>query len=155
VSPPVALRRYRPSDEDATIALWQRTWQAAYPDIDFAGRVAWWRERWRNELVPGTEIVVAEGDGGGIVGFVTVDPHTLYLDQIVVAPELWGSDAATALMAEAKRVSPGGLDLHVNQDHRRAVRFYEKQGFTIAAADVNPLSGRPTWRMRWRPSASD
>jgi hypothetical protein len=31
-------------------------------------------------------IVVAEAEGD-IVGFVTVDPRTLYLDQIVVAPD--------------------------------------------------------------------
>jgi putative acetyltransferase len=150
----VALRRYRPSDEDATIALWQRSWQATYPDIDFAGRVGWWRERWRNVLLPAAQVVVAEAEAG-IVGFVAIDPHTLYLDQIVVAPELWGADAAAALMAEAKRLSPAGVDLHVNQDHRRAIHFYEKQGFTITAADANPLSGRPTWRMSWRPSRPD
>ena len=28
----VALRRYEAHDEDAAIALWLRTWQAAYPD---------------------------------------------------------------------------------------------------------------------------
>jgi hypothetical protein len=41
-------------------------------------------------LAPAANIVVAEtstSDEGQIVGFVTVDPVTLYLDQIVVAPE--------------------------------------------------------------------
>jgi putative acetyltransferase len=93
----VTLRRYRAPDEDAAIALWQRSWQAAYPEIDFAARVAWWRERWRAELVPGAAVVVAEADGR-IAGFVTVDLRTGYLDQIVVAPEAWGGDAAGALM---------------------------------------------------------
>ena len=37
------LRTYRPSDEDAAVALWHRTWQQAYPSIDFSQRVAWWR----------------------------------------------------------------------------------------------------------------
>jgi putative acetyltransferase len=61
-------------------------------------------------------ITVAER-GGALVGFVTVDPKTRYLDQIVVAPEAWGSDVAQALMAEARRLSPGGLDLAVNADN--------------------------------------
>ena len=56
----VRLRRYNARDEDAAIALWLRTWQAAYPQIDFAARLDWWRERWRKELVPIAEIVVAE-----------------------------------------------------------------------------------------------
>ena len=48
----LALRPYTAADEDAAIALWQRSWQQAYPDIDFGARLVWWRERWRGELVP-------------------------------------------------------------------------------------------------------
>jgi len=146
----VSYRPYRPSDEDAAIALWLRTWQATYPQIDFTKRLEWWRERWHKELLPTAAIVVAESENG-IAGFVTVDPHTLYLDQIVVAPELWGSDVGTGLIAEAKRLSPGGLDLDVNTDNARAIRFYEKQRFSISGAGVNPISGKPIHRMSWRP----
>ena len=101
----VSLRPYEPGDEDAAVALWLRTWQAAYPAIDFATRLGWWRERWRQELVPAAEIVVAEA-AGGIIGFVTVDPRTRYLDQIVVAPEFWRSGVGSALVAAAARLSP-------------------------------------------------
>jgi hypothetical protein len=58
-----ALRRYEVADEEAAIALWQRTWQAAYPQIDFAARLEWWRKRWRGELLPAAEVVVAESGG--------------------------------------------------------------------------------------------
>jgi putative acetyltransferase len=143
------LRPYRATDEDATIELWRRTWQQAYPAIDFNARVAWWRERWRNELVPQAKIVVAES-GSECIGFVTVDPRTGYLDQIVVAPDQWGSAAAAMLVDEAKRISPGNLDLLVNKDNARAIRFYEKHGFAHAGDDVNPVSGRPVNRMSWR-----
>jgi putative acetyltransferase len=146
----VSHRPYQPLDEDAAIALWLRTWQAAYPQIDFTKRLEWWRERWRKELVPSAEIVVADG-GNGIVGFVTVDSRTLYLDQIVVAPELWGSDVGACLIGEAKKLSPAGLDLNVNTDNARAIRFYEKQGFSISGAGVNPISGKAVHRMSWRP----
>ncbi|MGA3308942.1 MAG: GNAT family N-acetyltransferase [Xanthobacteraceae bacterium] len=144
------LRRYDARDEDAAIALWLRTWQAAYPQLDFAERLAWWRERWRDELVPDAEIMIAE-DGGVIIGFVSVDPRTLYLDQIVVAPEQWGSGVGAALVDDAKRISPTGLDLDVNIDNARAIRFYAKHGFVISGAGVNPISGKPVHRMRWRP----
>src|SRR5262245_46229605 len=97
---PFTLRPYTPADEDAAIELWRRTWQQHYPQIDFAARIAWWRERWRTELVPTATITMAES-GGNLVGFVTVDPTTRYLDQIVVAPEAWGSDVALRLIAEA------------------------------------------------------
>jgi putative acetyltransferase len=145
----VVLRPYTAADEEAAIALWLRTWQQHYPDIDFAARLGWWRERWRNELVPQAQIVVAE-NAGGIVGFVTVDPATLYLDQIVVAPEAWGTGTAERLLAEARRLSPRGLDLQVNQDNHRAIRFYEKQDFAITGEDKNS-AGRLTYWMKWRP----
>ena len=100
--------------------------------------------------LPATKIVVAEADGG-VAGFVTVDPATLYLDQIVVAPERWRTGIGAALIAEAKRLSPTGLELDVNTDNARAIRFYERLGFSITGAGVNPISGKPVHRMGWRP----
>lgn len=151
----VGLRRYEARDEDAAIALWLRTWQAAYPEIDFAARLTWWRQRWREELVACADVVIAEAAIAEadtmMIGFVTVDPRTLYLDQLVVAPEHWGSQAGAALVTEAKRLSPTGLDLDVNTDNARAVRFYEKHGFVVCGDGKNALSGKPVHRMRWRP----
>jgi len=149
-TPSLTLRPYAHADEEAAIELWRRTWQQAYPQINFAARLAWWRQRWRSELVPEATITVAERDGA-LVGFVTVDPRSLYLDQIVVGPEAWGSDVAEALIKEAMRLSPRGLDLHVNTDNVRAIRFYEKHNFKIAGQGVNPISGRPVYTMSWRP----
>ena len=146
------LRRYADADEAAAIELWRRTWQHAYPEIDFAARRDWWRARWCHELVPSATITVAERDRA-MVGLVTVDPRNGYLDQIVVAPEAWGSDLAGALIAEAKLIAPDGLDLLVNQTNARAIRFYEKQGFVVTGADKNPLSGAPLHKMSWRPSS--
>ena len=148
-STPLTLRPYVASDEDAAIELWRRSWQTAYPAIDFAARVDWWRKRWRDELVPQASIVVAEMDGV-VEGFVTVAPKTGYLDQIVVAPECWGANVATLLLGEAKRISPARIELLVNTDNARAIAFYRKHGFVLADEDVNPVSGRPVHRMRWR-----
>ena len=144
------LRPYAPADEDVAIELWRRTWQQHYPHLDFTARVPWWRERWRNELVPTAMVTVVEREGA-VVGFVTVDPRTRYLDQIVVAPEEWGSDVARVLMAEARHLSPSGLELKVNADNARAIRFYEKQGFAVTGDDVNPISKALIIKMSWRP----
>ena len=142
------LRPYRANDEDAAIALWQQTWQRAYPSIDFAARVNWWRERWRSELVPNAAIIVAE-QNGALVGFVTIDA-TGCLDQLVVAPDRWGSELATTLVDEAKRLSPDQITLLVNKDNARAIRFYQRNGFAHAGEDINPTSGRPVLRMEWK-----
>jgi len=147
--PSLTLRPYTTADEATAIELWRRTWQQHYPHLNFTERVDWWRERWRKELVPVARIVLAEM-GGVPVGFVTVDPKTMYLDQIVVVPEHWGSDVALMLLNEAKRLSPKGLDLLVNKDNARAIRFYEKHGFVYACEDKNPVSGKSVNKMTWR-----
>lgn len=144
------LRPYTTADEAAAIALWQRTWQLAYPDIDFAARVPWWRTRWRDELVRDAAIIVAEHEAA-IIGFVTIDASG-YLDQLVVTSEHWGSPLATALVDEAKRLAPNGVTLKVNADNARAIRFYERNGFARAGEEINETSGRPVLRMAWTPA---
>ena len=84
--PAATLRRYQPNDEDASVALWLRTWQPLIrslisPNGSTGGASAGER------ALPVAEVVIAEADGT-IIGFVTVDPRTFYLDQIVVAPEI-------------------------------------------------------------------
>jgi putative acetyltransferase len=148
----VSLRAYDAArDEDAALALWLRTWQKTYPDIDFAGRFDWWCKQWRNDLVPKAKIVVAEALEQ-IVGFVTVELDSHYLDQLVVAPEFWGIGVATKLIVEAKRLSPRGLNLDVNTDNDRAIAFYKKEDFVIVGDGFNAFSGRPVHHMSWRPA---
>jgi putative acetyltransferase len=150
VTVPIKLRPYSADDEDAAIELWRRTWQYHFPHIDFAARESWWRERWRQELVLVAKVVVAE-QNSVLTGFVTIDLKTRYLDQIVVAPESWGSGTAAALLDEAKRLSPQGIELLVNKDNLRAIRFYEKNGFAYRGEGTNPVSGKIVNKMTWRP----
>jgi putative acetyltransferase len=146
------LRPYHSRDEEAAIALWLKTWQATYPHFDFAARLDWWRARWRSELMAAASIVIAQTTSdAAMIGFVTVDPATRYLDQLVVAPEFWGFGVGTALIEDAKRISPAGLELDVNTDNARAIGFYERCGFSITGGGINAFSGRPVHRMSWRP----
>ena len=143
------LRPYAAGAENAAIDLWFRTWQQAYPLIDFAQRLEGWRARWRDELVPVAQIVVAERNGD-MAGFVTIDASG-YLDQLVVAPEVWGSDLGNVLIGKAKAMSPGGITLLVNTDNARAIRFYGRNGFVHTHDDVKPVSGRKVYGMAWKP----
>ena len=146
------LRAYRDQDLEPAIALWLRAWEAAFPEIDFSARLAWWRKRWTEELVPNNAIRIAER-GGAMAGFVVIDVASGYLDQLAVAPELWGKGVAELLVVEAKRLAPAGIVLHVNTENPRAIRFYERMGFARAGEDVerNPFSNRPIWRYAWKP----
>lgn len=148
----VKLRPYQLADEQAAVALWQRSWQQAYPQIDFSHRVDWFREHW-GDLKLDSKIVVAEYDGAPdhMAGFVAVSQRTGYLDQIVVAPEVQHLGVGKALIDAAKHIGREGLYLHVNKDNDRALTFYQKCGFVIAGEDVNRRSGAPVYMMTWRP----
>ena len=69
----------------------------------------------------------------------------------VVAPEEWQAKVGATLLAEACRIAPTGLDLHVNADNARAIAFYRKHGFVVSGEDVNARSGAPVLKMSWRP----
>jgi putative acetyltransferase len=130
--------------------MWVATWQVAYPAIDFNAQRGWIVARLAELERTGSHSLVAL-QGGRVVGALVVNPDTGYLDQLVVATEHQGGGIAEALVVEARRLSPAGLDLHVNQDNARAVRFYQKHGFATTGEDVNPRSGAPIFKMSWRP----
>ena len=144
----VTVRLMRPADLAETLDMWVAAWQAAYPAIDFAARRGWTKDRIAELERTGSHSVIALR-GERIIGVLVVNPDTGYLDQIVVATADQGRGVADILLAEARRLSPQNLDLHVNQDNARALRFYQKHGFLTVAEDVNPRSGAPIYRMRW------
>jgi putative acetyltransferase len=144
------LRPYRAEDFEPSVALWMLAWQTALPEIAFAKRLEWWRGRWQDDLVPNNEIVMAES-GGALAGFVVIDPKSGWLDQLSVDPAYWGKGVAAALTNEAKRISPSLVRLDVNQINHRAVRFYEREGFTRMGEGVNRHSGAATYLYEWKP----
>jgi putative acetyltransferase len=146
------LRPYTEADQEPSIALWLATWKLAYPSIDFDARVDWWRKRWREELMPHAQVIVGDCNGA-MAGFVTIDGSG-YLDQLVVSPTHQGSQLATMLVDEAKRLSPNGVMLKVNADNVRAIRFYVRNGFVDVGEDFNPGSNRPVRKMAWVPDTS-
>jgi putative acetyltransferase len=145
-----ALRDFAEDDLAALIDLWVAAWTATGISIDFDARRAWIRDCLAALRARGVEIVVALDSHGRPAGFVTIDPRSGVLDQLCVAPADRGSGLAIALTDEAKRRSPGAIELKVNEANPRAKRFYEREGFEIVGRGVSSLSGWPTLKMRWR-----
>lgn len=143
------IRPMRAGDLAATLDMWVAAWQAAYPAIDFAARRTWTGERIAELERTGSISLIALLDGR-IVGAMVLNPDTGYLDQIVVATEWQGRGIADILLTEARRIAKSGIELHVNQDNARAIRFYQKHGFITTGEDTNPRSGAPVLRMSWR-----
>ena len=98
----------------------------------------------------GAEVVVGLDAGGRPAGFAATDAKSGYLDQLCVRPSERGSGVALALIDEAKRRSPGVIELDVNEMNPRARRFHEREGFSTVARAFNLQSGLPTLKMRWR-----
>jgi putative acetyltransferase len=145
-----ALRDFGPADLPALIDLWAAAWTATGIPIDFDARRAWIGERLVAIRAGGARIVVGLDESENLAGFVTIDPRSGHLDQLCVTPAERGSGLATTLMDEAKRRSPGAVELEVNEANPRARRFYLREGFTVIGQGVSPHSGLPTLRMRWR-----
>jgi putative acetyltransferase len=142
--------RVRADADCASLAdLWMASWREAMPDIDFAARRPWFLDHLRALEADGAITICAFNGLNRLLGFVTFDPTRAYLDQLAVAPEAKGTGAAKLLLNEARRLSPNGLVLDVNQDNARALAFYAREGFAKTAEGVNPRSGLKTQRLRW------
>ena len=148
----VVIRPMTEADLADVLDMWIATWQAAYPDIDFAARRGWAEDRFAELAQTGSQSFVAEA-GGKIVGLVMVNPATGYLDQFAVATAMQGQGIAERLLAQARALTPL-LELHVNKDNARAIAFYKKQGFAVTGESTNPRSGAPIYLMRWESSSS-
>jgi len=149
-------RKLRPFAEDdlpALSDLWVAAWREILPEIDFEARRRWLDARLRDIRAGGGAIVVGLGARSEPAGFITLDLESGYLDQLCVAPAERGSGLAKALLEEAKRLSPGLIELDVNEANSRALSFYKRESFNVAACGVSETSGLPTLRMRWRGSA--
>jgi putative acetyltransferase len=134
---------------DELADLWIASWRAVMPHIDFDRRRTWFCSRLGELHDGGAETACALTDRDDVVGFVTFNRQSHYLDQLAVAPSRFGSGLAKALLDFAKVQSPQGLELHVNQDNFRAVRFYEREQFVCRREAINPRSGLKIWQMTW------
>jgi putative acetyltransferase len=145
-----SLRDYVEADLPALIELWVAAWRESGFTIDFDARREWLGNHLRTLCRDGAAIVVGLDAEGAPAGFVTIDAKTGYLDQLCVAPSERGSGLARALLDEAKRRSPGAVELEVNEANARALRFYEREGFDPVSRGSSALSGLPTLKMRWK-----
>ena len=111
--------------------LWAPHWGPNLPPLAFHDRHDWLFEHIENLHDAGsTTICAVNARTGGVAGFVTFEPAAQRLHQIVVASSARGSGAAKKLLDEAKRLSPRRLDVEVDASNLRALRFFEREGFS-------------------------
>jgi putative acetyltransferase len=144
-----ALDAYVQADFPAIADLWVAAWRTTGFAIDFDARRDWLKQHLATLAAHGVRILVARDGKERPLGFVSIDPNDGYLDQLCVAPEAFGAGVGRALLREAMRLSPGLVELDVNEANARAVRFYRREGFRAVTRGLSAGSGLPTIRMRW------
>jgi ubiquinone/menaquinone biosynthesis C-methylase UbiE len=91
----------------------------------------------------------ADGDGA-ILGFLALDGDDV--DQLYLEPSRTGEGIGTALLEQAKRERPEGLQLWAFQSNTGARRFYERHGFVADRfTDGDNEEGAPDVHYVWRP----
>jgi ribosomal protein S18 acetylase RimI-like enzyme len=107
--------------------------------------------RWiADGLIPGRETWVAEAEGQ-VVAMLALDDAGI--DQLYVLPTAQGNGIGRALVDLAKARRPEGLQLYTFQVNERARRFYERNGFVVAALGDGSGNeeGQPDVLYHWAP----
>lgn len=153
--PEMSRIRLRTDDDwTALLDLWVASWRVTFPDIDFDARRDWLtRQMEKLEAAGAQTLCLIELPHAALAGFVIIDPATGWLDQICVDPVSSGRGYGEQLLRAARELSPQVIRLDVNLENVRAIRFYERNGFIKTGAGNNPLSGRATIKMEWRPTS--
>ena len=136
------IRPARVADAAGIADVHVRTWQAAYPHVFGAERLAGLdgearAERWARVLRDGEAVFVSDEEGR-VVAFVSVGPaqdddQVGELYAIYALPEAWGTGAGrTLIRAGVQALREAGYraaTLWVLEDNPRARSFYETAGW--------------------------
>jgi len=144
------LRDAAPGDADQLTDLFLRSRAVAMPWLvsphDEAS-TRWWVE---HVLLVEQRVRLAH-HRDRLRGFAAVDGR--WLEQLYVDPGDQGQGVGRVLLDDVKRVSPGGLSLHVFTRNEHARRFYEAAGFVLV--EQNDGSGNeerePGCTYTWTP----
>ncbi|MGB3501149.1 MAG: N-acetyltransferase [Mesorhizobium sp.] len=137
------IRHMKASDAQSVSALMQASWERTFgPLMGLERASAETRARHNPAHIeadlkrPHSESFVAETVDGEIVGyaFATVIKGKLWLERLHVLPVSQGGGTAASLMHAViiNYLGERSIRLEVFRDNHRAVRFYEREGFSVA-----------------------
>lgn len=97
-------------------------------------------------LLPQAEVYVYEEDGK-IAGFLGLTEN--YIAGVFVKGSARSRGIGKQLLDYAKGIRQE-LSLSVYQKNSRAVRFYEREGFTVQSEHIDDETAEKEWIMKWR-----
>ncbi len=151
----LVVRRMEPEELPAVIEVWYRSLDDSLHWLrpDQRASEAEYRAFFRNVVAKSCELWVAERVGR-VMGVLAMQGDTvgrLYVD----TPEQ-GKGVGSALMDQAKALSPEGLRLVTLERNEQARRFYEGRGFVASNHGRSPApENEPTVWYRWRGDPTD
>ncbi len=133
------IRKYKSTDADDVIEIWANAAKETYTSISDI-MIESICEDLRNIYLPFSEIWVAQHNNK-IVGFIAL--HKKIVGGLVVHPEYQGTGIGKSLVEYAKS-RKGSISLDILRENTRAVKFYEKCGFTPTKHSICPVTGAET-----------
>ena len=154
--PDMEVRLLREEDLEDVIAVWHDTRKETHTSMNIEAErdvtLDDSRRIFRENIASRCQLWVAERRGK-VVGFLAI--RGSYIDRMYVKPSDQGCGVGTALLEKARELSHSGLELHTQQENRRARAFYEKHGFLPVRFGVSPPpENEPDVEYWWRPDES-
>lgn len=145
------IRKLRDGELEAALALWQRSFASALPELrpDQRHGPEKQREFFTKVVAKRCELWLAV-HGEQPVGLLAMNGDEI--DRLYIDPDWKRQRVGSALMEHAKRLSPSGLRLVTLQRNHPACRFYEAHGFVAGKRGVSPPpENEPDVWYRWSP----
>lgn len=139
------IRAYQPKDLDRIMEIWLDSNLKAH---DFIDSNYWYQhEQMVRNQMPDADLYVFEDQGSikGLIGIVEGG----YIAGIFVKESAQSMGIGKALLDHCKKRYLT-LSLHVYEKNQRAVRFYQREGFTIVKSQIEENTQEHEYFMFWK-----
>ncbi len=141
------INKYSETDFGSLAELFRKVYVQTYPHFDQKFHET---ERFflilREHILQNSYVWTAKFDGK-VVGFLALEEN--FIDQLYVLEEFQNKGLGSFWIAESKKIYPDFLELYTFACNEKAIRFYEKHGFTIIEKGIAPDEKIPDVKMRW------
>ena len=129
----------------ALVKVWRDSKQAVvnYKEIHDANSYLDYLE---NVLVKNYKITLCLDEYDSVLGFIVYNPHEI--NQLYIQKDAQGGGIGKAFVNLAKAQS-NSLNLYTFQENEGAIKFYQKQGFSITESGMENEEALPDFKMQW------